>query len=57
MFRGMTSLISIDLSGMDITNIEYFDNTFEGDSNLETIIGFDRYTVLKASYIQNMFAG
>ena len=40
MFEGMESLESIDISGIDLSIVEFLDSVFKGDVKLTTIKGF-----------------
>lgn len=53
----MASLESIDLSGMNISSVEFFIDLFAGDSKLQTIEGLNVYPNEVVVGIQGMFSG
>ena len=57
MFKGMDSLKTLDITGIDINNAKFLDFLFEGDSQLEKIIGFNFIKADNAISCDSMFSG
>ena len=55
MFANCPYLTSIDLSGLDVSNVQYFDNMFKNCYNLTSIIGLDTWDTSNAVHMAHMF--
>ncbi|MGN1370824.1 MAG: BspA family leucine-rich repeat surface protein [Candidatus Coprovivens sp.] len=51
------NITTIDLTGLDTQNVEYFDNMFIGNSRVKTIIGLDDFDTSSAINMDSMFRG
>ena len=57
MFKGCSSLTSLDLSNFDTKKVERMSDMFSGCSSLTTIYASDKFVITEHSYGSNMFSG